>query len=115
MTSSIVDLLARQRMRVDHLAQVAGRFVDEPTKTALVRLSGRLDRLAATMAAPSARLGDVRHRIDGHLERLVRDVGQLRIDDPVAIARVTWVLAEMEEALRPEPGQGLMPVYTAGR
>ena len=113
MTSAIIDLLGRQRMRVEHLAQMAGRFMDERTKAALVRLSGRLGRLAETLATPSARFGDVRHRIDGHLERLVRDVGQLRIGDPAALARAAWVVAEIEETLRCEPTGVLMPVYTA--
>lgn len=121
MTLSYVELIARQRSRVDHMARTAGRFMDEPTAAALLRLSVRLGRLGTALAASPAGLGDARHRIDGQLERLVRDVGLLRIDDPATLARVTWVLAEMEEALRTaeagrhESGPALMPVYTAGR
>ena len=111
--TSIVELIARQRMRVDHLAQMAGRFMDDATQAALVRLAGRLARLAATLALPSARLADVQHRLEGQLERLVRDVGLLRIDDPSTAARVAWLLAEMEETLRRPPAKVLMPVYTA--
>ena len=113
MTTGIIDLLGRQRMRVEHLAQMAGRFLDDPARAALARLAGRLARVAATLASPAARLGDAQHRLEGQLERLVRDVGLLRIDDPIAPARVAWLLAEIEETLRTTPGQTLMPVYTA--
>ena len=80
----------------------------------LGRLSGRLCRLAATLATPSARICDGRARLEGQLERLVREIGQLRIDDPTGVARAAWVLAEMEESFRnPPAGAVMMPVYTA--
>jgi hypothetical protein len=116
MEQSIVELVGRQRQRVDAVGYLAGRFMDEPVQAGLARLSGRLARLAATLAAPAAREAAGLARLEGHLERLVREVGQLRFDDPTAIARVAWVLAEIEEAFRtPTPGAAalFMPVYTA--
>ena len=115
MEQSIVELIVRQRQRVDAVGYLAGRFMDEPVRAALGRLSGRLARLAATIATPAARAAAGPVRLEGHLERLVREVGQLRLDDPTGIARVAWVLAEIEETFRaPSPaGTPLMPIYTA--
>lgn len=112
MDRSMVDVILRQRQRVDALAHVAGRFLDEPTRAALERISVRLTRLAATLATPSARAAVDSGRLQGQLERLVRDVGLLRIDDPTAVARVAWVLAEMEEAITGTPAGVVRPVYT---
>ena len=114
MEQSIVELIARQRQRVDSLTRLAMRFQDEAMSSALGRLSGRLCRLAATLSTPSARICDGRARLEGQLERLVREIGQLRIDDPTGVARAAWVLAEMEESFRnPPAGAVMMPVYTA--
>ncbi|MDB5295087.1 MAG: hypothetical protein JWO31_1070 [Phycisphaerales bacterium] len=112
-TSSIVDLVARQRQRVEHLARVAKRFMDPHTEAALGRLSARLSRLACTLALPSARVPDGGRRLGSHLERLVRDVSLLRVDDPAGLARVAWVLAEMEETLGRAPAAAPAPVFTA--
>lgn len=112
MTTPIIDLLARLRMRVEHLGQMAGRFGDDRAEAGLARLAGRLARVAAKLAAPAARTADAGHRLEGQLERLVRDVAQLRIDDPSALTRAAWVLAEIDESLCASPGHALMPVYT---
>lgn len=118
MAWSVVDVIGRQRQRVDALARVAGRFLDEPTRAALERASARLTRLAATLATPSARAAFADGRLEGQLERLGREVGLLRVDDPAGVARVAWVLSELEErsaapAAAADAGCGLMPVYTA--
>ena len=114
MEQSIVELIVRQRQRVDAVGYLAGRFMDEPVQAALARLSGRLARLAATMATPAARAAANPARLEGHLERLVREVNQLRLDDATAVARVAWVLAEIEETFRSPAAAAtpLMPVYT---
>ncbi|HEX8913076.1 MAG TPA: hypothetical protein VF796_12000 [Humisphaera sp.] len=117
MQGSIVDVIGRQRQRVDALARVAGRFLDDPARAALERISGRLARMAATLSTPTARAAVGEGRLEGQLERLVRQVETLRADDPTGVARVAWVLAEIEESVRrPTPAGGaaaMMPVYTA--
>jgi hypothetical protein len=113
MEQSIADVIGRQRQRVDALAALAGRFMDDSTRVALERLAGRLARLDATLAAPAARRSFCFSRIGGQLERLVRDVSLLRIDEPAAIARVAWLLAEMEESLHRSPGGAPALVYRA--
>jgi hypothetical protein len=113
MTTPIIDLLARLRMRVEHVARTAGRFGDDRAQAGLTRLAQRLARVAASLAAPAARAADAGHRLEGQLERLARDVDQLRLDDPAALARAAWVLAEIDETLCVTTGKSLMPVYTA--
>src|SRR5678815_289344 len=67
MEQSIVELISRQRQRVDALAHLAGRFLDEPMSSALTRLAARLCRLAATLSTPSSRLSEGRTRLEGQL------------------------------------------------
>ena len=112
MAQSIVELLSRQHQRVDALATLAGRFLDTAMKASLERLSTRLSRLAAVLATPEARARGTHGRLGGQLERLVREVGLLRLDDPEAVTHVAWSLADIEETIAvTQLLDG--PVYTA--
>ena len=113
MERSISDLILQQRIRLDTLAMLAGRFLDESAQKMIERLSGRMARVGATLALPSARQQGVTNRVQGHLERLVREVGLARIDERESITRVAWVLAEIEEAIRQSPVEVVRPVYIA--
>lgn len=111
---SIVEVVTRLRLRVDAMSRLARRFLDEPLQASLDRVSTRLADLANTLAVPNVRTALCQDRLVGHLERLGREVAQLRVDDPTAVARVAWVLAEIEEFVRRPAGtMPLMPVYTA--
>jgi uncharacterized protein HemX len=112
MEQSPVELISRQRQRVDALAQAARRFFNDAASEALRQLSTRLTRVAATLAAPAGRRAGGRSHLESHLENLVRSVSLLRVDELSGITRVAWVLAEIEESLH-TPAAGLMPVYTA--
>ena len=85
---------------VEGSARLAGRFLDESAAASLRKTSLRLARLAAMTATPAARSARVADRLPALLERLARDVGQLRLDDDPAIVRVERVVAEMEEMMR---------------
>src|SRR6187549_1047467 len=80
MDGPLVDLVLRQRQRIDMLAQMAGRFLDTQTESTLRRLSGRLSRIAATLALPTARSIDPTGRLQARLERLLREIQTLQID-----------------------------------
>lgn len=113
MERSITDLILQQRIRLDTMAMLAGRFLDEPVQKMLQRLSGRMARIGATLALPAARQLGVVSRVQAHLERLVREVSLARVDDRPSIARVAWVLAEIEETIRQVPVDVVRPVYVA--
>lgn len=113
MERSIADLILQQRIRMETLALLAGRFMDEQAQASIRRLSGRMARVGATLSAPSARQMGVGGRVQGQLERLVREVGTARLDDHDSIARIAWVLADIEEAIRQTPVDVVRPVYTA--
>ena len=112
MAQSPVELISRQRQRVDALAFAAKRFFNDSADEALQQVSRRLTRVAATLAAPASRSAAGRPHLESHLENLVRAVSLLRIDDLAGVTRVAWVLAEIEEALS-TPAGAMMPVYTA--
>jgi hypothetical protein len=112
MEQSPVELISRQRQRVDALAHAARRFFNEAAYESLHQLSTRLTRVTATLSSPAARTGGLRNNLQSHLENLVRAVSLLRVDDLSGVTRVAWVVAEIEEALH-TPAAGLMPVYTA--
>lgn len=113
MERSIADLILQQRIRMETLALLAGRFMDEQARKSIQRLSGRMARVGATLTTPSARQAGVTGRVQGQLERLVREVSLARIDDRESIARIAWVLAEMEETIRQTPVDVIRPVYTS--
>lgn len=98
MAHSIGDLLARQRQRVDALGREADRYMDRRTRAAFARLTGRMGRLADTAGSAPSHL--IACHVEGHLERLVHEVSQLRLDDPATHARVAWAIADIEEAVR---------------
>jgi len=113
MDRSITDLILRQRIRMDTLAMLAGRFLDDSARRSIERMSGRMARIGATLGLACSRRTDVTGRVQGHLERLVREVSLARVDEPDSISRVSWVLAEIEEAIRQSPIEVERPVYTA--
>ncbi|QOV89625.1 hypothetical protein [Humisphaera borealis] len=111
MERSISDLILQQRTRLDAMAMLAGRFLDEPAQKMIERLSGRMARVGATLTLPTARQQGIANRLQGHLERLVRAVSLARVDDRESVSRVAWVLAEIEEAIRQSPVEVIRPVY----
>ncbi len=113
MDGPLVDLILRQRQRVDVLAQMAGRFMDPQTEATLRRLSGRLSRVAATLRLSAARTVDPTGRLQAQLERFVREIQTLQIDDADSIARTAWAIADVEETICATPAPVIRPVYTA--
>jgi hypothetical protein len=112
MEQSPVELISRQRQRVDALAHAARRFFNEAAYEALHQLSIRLTRVSTTLSTPAARNGSVRKNLQSHLENLIRAISLLRVDELSGVTRVAWIVAEIEESLN-TPTSGLMPVYTA--
>ena len=112
MEQSPIELISRQRQRVDALAHAARRFFNEAAYEALHQLSARLTRVSATLSSPAGRAGGLRNNLPSHLENLVRSISLLRVDDLSGVTRVAWIVAEIEESLN-APAAGLMPVYTA--
>jgi hypothetical protein len=113
MRRSLSDLVLQQRQRIDVLAQTAGRFLDAQAEQNLRRLSARLDRIAATLALPGSQSADPAGRLQAQLERFVRELHALQIDDQESIARTAWAIADLEETLRHAPMPVMRAVYVS--